>query len=227
MKYKKNFWYILGIVLTFASVLIMSVTMVLMFFGSNIAIIWFFAACPVLVFGVLTSQAVKRRYEEAVACDREPVPMFWHIRYTVLLLREFIASRGLLRVIFTALTCLSVIATLVLGGFCGYYAHERASIKNDSKYIENQIKYEEYYTLWLKAHNEGDKDAAHRFFEIMEAYNSDNAEGRKQIKTYTESLKEFGVWTALSGAVAVFFGTVLTTYMIHKKRRAASHLLSL
>ena len=217
MRYKRNFWYILGVVLSLASAVVMAVTMVIMYFGNNTAIVVFFAACPVLVFGVLTAQSVKRRYEEADELDREPIPMFWHIRYAVLRLREIMASRGVLTVLFTAVTCLSLIATLVLAVICGNSAYKRSKIENNRDYIANNVAYDEYYALWSDSRREGDKESADKYFEIMESYNHNNAKSRQKIKEYSEDIKKYGVWTALSGAVTVFFGSVLASYLIYKK----------
>lgn len=218
MRYKRNFWYILGVALSLASAVTMAVTMVIMYFGNNTAIVVFFAACPVLVAGVLTAQSVKRRYEEADELNREPVPMFWHIRYAVLRLREIIASRGILTILFTLFACISLIITLVLAVICGNFAYKRSKIQNNHDYIANNVAYDEYYALWSDSRREGDKESADKYFEIMESYNLNNAKSRQKIKEYGEELKKYGSWTALSGAVTLFFGTVTVAYFVYRKR---------
>ena len=56
--YKKDKRYIVGAVLTAASLLILAVTFVLMGMGSDKAVVWFYFSLPALVIGSFIMQAV-------------------------------------------------------------------------------------------------------------------------------------------------------------------------
>lgn len=222
MGYKKNFWYISGVILALLSAAVMLVTMIIMYFGSNVAIIVFFAACVPFVTGVLLAGAVKRRYAEAEMSGKEPLPMFYTVRYLFYRLRCLFAEKGVVRVMLTGFTVLSFAITLCFAGFCGHHAYKRHSIETDGNFVNNKVLYEEYYSLWVSARGEGDEEAAHGFFETMEKYNSDNAVMRGMIKKHTEELKKNAAVTVFSGAVTVFFFTLsaVCTVRSKNKRRA-------
>lgn len=219
MGYKKNFWYISGVISALLSAAVMLVTMIIMYFGSNIAIIVFFAACVPFVAGVLLAGAVKRRYAEAEMSGKEPLPMFYTVRYLFCRVRYLFAEKGAVRVILTGLTVLSFAVTLCFAGFCGHYAYKRHSVKTDGTFVNNKVLYEEYYSLWVSARDEGDEETAHIFFETMEKYNSDNARMREEINKYTEELKKNAAVTLLSGAVTVFFFTLSAVCIVKSKRK--------
>lgn len=219
MGYRKNFWYILGVVLALASAVVMAVSMIFMYFGSNPAIVVFFAACPTLVIGIFLSGSVKRRYEDADADGTNPVPMFYTVRYCFYKLRLLVAEKGFWRVAVTALTAVALITTLVFAGLCGSCAYRRYEIKNDAVYTENEVLYNEYHALWLEARNSGDTESAHEYAAVMDKYHLGNAEYRSLMDKYSAELRDHAVKTALFGAVTVFFGSVLALYL-RKKRKA-------
>ncbi len=216
--YRRQFWYITAMILTFLSIIAIVVSMIFMYFGSNASVAWFICSCPVLVFGILTSVSVKKRYEEAIAYDREPVPMFWHIRYVILLLREFIARHGLWRFIFIALTAASLIVTIIFGGICGHYYLERDDIRRNIDYISNNAMYDEYKALWEESYLNGDNESAAKYFEIMEEYQSKNAPGFAQIKEFTKSLNENLIKLSISAIITAFLGVVLIAYILRQRR---------
>ncbi len=219
--YRKQFWYIAGMVLTFLSVAIMLVSMIFMYFGSNVSVAWFICSCPVLVFGILTAVSTKRRYEEAIAFDREPIPMFWHIRYVILLLREFIARHGLWRFIFITLTAISLTVTIVFAGICGHFYLERDDIERNIDYMSNNAVYDEYRALWEESYLSGDNETAGKYFEIMEEYQSKNAPGYAKIIEFTESLNENLLKLGISAAVTAFLGVVMVAYILRQRRLKA------
>ena len=216
--YRKQFWYIASMVLTFLSVAVMLISMLFMYLGNNVAVAWFIVACPVLVFGILTAGAVKKRYEEAIALELEPIPLFWQVRYVILLLREFIARHGLWRFIFIALTSASLIVTIVFGGICGHYYLERDNIKRNIDYISNNAMYDEYKALWEESYLNGDNESAAKYFEIMEEYQSKNAPGFAQIKEFTKSLNENLIKLGISAIITAFLGAVLIAYILRQRR---------
>ncbi len=216
--YRKLFWYIAGMVLTFLSVAVMLVSMIFMYLGSNASVAWFICSCPVLVFGILTAGAVKKRYEEAIALELEPIPMFWHIRYAILLLREFIARHGLLRFIFITLTLTSLIVTIFFAGICGHYYLERDDIERNIDYMSNNTMYNEYKVLWEESYLNGDNESAAKYFEIMEEYQSKNAPSYAQIKEFSESLNENLLKLGVSTIITAFFSAVLIAYILRQRR---------
>lgn len=218
--YRKSFWFITGTALAAISAVIMCVCMFFMYFGNNRAILWFLISAVVFTFGILTAQTVKRRYQEAASLNLEPLPMFWHIRYVILLLREFIANRGLWRLIFIALTCVSLIVTLSFAAISGHFYLERDDIERNIEYLQNQEKYEEYEALWYESrYITGDSEAAENYWTIAQSYHEKNAGGRAQIKVYTDKMNENLIRTGISGIVTLFFGTVLTAYILKKRHQ--------
>ncbi len=216
--YKKQFWYITGLVLTFLSIIVMVVSMIFMYFGSFISVAWFIGACPVIVFGILTSASVKRRYEEAVAYEHEPIPMFWHIRYAILIIREFIIKHGLWRFAFIILTAASLIVTIVFAGICGHYYLERDDIKRNVDYMSNNHSYEQYLALWEESYLNGNYESADEYYKMMEKYQYKNAQSNAQIAKYTKSLHENLIKLGISAAVTVFLGTVFVAYILRMRR---------
>ena len=216
--YRKQFWYIAAMILTFLSIVIMAVSMVFMYLGNNTSVAWFLLACPVLVFGILTTVSVKKRYEEALAYEREPIPMFWHIRYVILLLREFIARHGLWRFIFITLTAISLVVTIVFAGICGHFYLERDDIERNIEDMSNNAVYDEYRALWEESYLNGDLESANKYYEIMEEYQSKNAVSYAQIKEFTESLNENLVKLGISAAVTAFLGAVMIAYILRQRR---------
>ena len=218
--YRKSFWFITGTALALISVVVMCVCMILMYVGNNRAILWFFIFSVVFTFGLLTAQTVKRRYEEAKSLNLEPLPMFWRIRYVFLLLREFIAKRGLWRFIFIALTCISLIVTLTFAVISGHFYLERDDIERNIEYLQNQEKYEEYEALWYESrYITKDDEAAEKYWEIAQSYHDKNADGRAQISVYTEKMNENLIRTGISGIVTLFFGAVMTAYFLKKRNQ--------
>ena len=216
--YRKQFWYVAGMVLTFLSVAVMAVSMIFMYLGSNTSVAWFICACPVLVFGISTAVSAKKRYEEAIAFDREPIPIFWHISYAILLLREFIARHGLWRFIFITLTSASLIVTIVFAGICGHYYLERDDIERNIDYMSNKALYDEYRALWEESYLNGDNETANKYFEIMEEYQSKNAPSYAQIKEFTKSLNENLLKLGISAIVTTFLGVVMVAYILRQRR---------
>lgn len=216
--YRRQFWYITAMILTFLSITVIAVSMIFMYLGSNASVAWFICSCPVLVFGILTAVSVKKRYEEAIAFDREPIPMFWHIRYVILLLREFIARHGLWRFIFIALTAASLIVTIVFAGICGHFYLERDDIERNIEYISNNALYDEYRALWEERYLNGDNESANEYFEIMEEYQSRNAPGYAKIIKFTESLNENLLKLGISATVTAFLGAVMVAYILRQRR---------
>ncbi len=215
--YRRQFWYIVGLALTFLSIIVMAVSMVFMYFGSYPAVAWFMGSCPVLVFGILTSVSVKRRYNEAVAVEKEPIPMFWHIRYLILIIREFISRHGLWRFIFIVISCISLIVTVTFAGICGHYYLERDDIKRNIDYIANDTAYEEYRALWEQSYLANDYQAADEYYQAMEKYHLDNAKSNAEIKILGEKLNENLLKLGISAAVTVFLCTVLVAYISRQR----------
>lgn len=216
MGYRKNIWYIIGAVLFILSALLMAVTMVFMYYGSNMAIVWFFAACPFMVAGWLIMQAVKQRYFDACLTDDDPVPMFWRIRYIWKVLQVVVAHKGLGKVIFASATGLAAAATLTFGVLWGYNVYSRSAVKSDPEFIKNTATYNEYYARWTDARDNGDNDLAHECFNVVEEINRKNYFYRQKIKEYGENAKTYG-------AVAVAFlsatGLMITVYMTYLRRK--------
>ena len=219
MNYKKDIWYILSIILVIISTIVMAVAMGFMYFGNNLAIIWFFAATPIFAIGILTAQSVRRRYEDAEIENGQPLPIFWRIRYALHNLQVLLIEKGLWRLIFATITLIGLIVTTVCGANCGFSAYKRSDIKNSPQYIANEVAYEEYIALYSEAKNNGEEDNAKLYFEIANGYHSGNAKDRMAISEYTGDIKIYGQRAIISGIITLFFGSALTSYTIYKKKK--------
>ncbi len=215
--YRRQFWYIAGLVLTVLSIVVMLVSMFFMYFGSFAAVGWFIGACPVIVFGILTATETKRRYEEAIAEDKAPIPMFWHIRYAVLLVREFISKNGLWRFIFITLTAVSLIVTLAFAGISGHYYLERDDIKRNIDFIAHNSEYDKYRELWEQSYLNGDEATASEYYTVMDEHHTANAKARADIKEYTEKLDKNLLRLSISALITAFMSVVLVAYIIRRK----------
>ncbi len=114
--YKKDKRYIVGAVLTAASLLILAVTFVLMGMGSDKAVVWFYFSLPALVIGSFIMQAVKRMYEKADMDGTKPMPYFYYFKTAVRKMRK----KGIADTVkkgVTALLSTAVLVTLLLYGY--------------------------------------------------------------------------------------------------------------
>ncbi len=220
MRYKKDPWYIAGLVIAAIGVLVLAVTMVFMYYGNDAAIIWCFASMPVLATGILLSQSVKRRYEDADATDGEPLPMFWRIRFGYHNLKVLVITKGLWRVIFTGLTALFLTAALVLGIICGINAWSKNSILKNPEYIKYEQKHAEYMTLYSEARKDNNEELAHEYYLKIEEYEEMNYNSKKYIKSCESTISSLVPWIAVSGILAVLCAAVLSTYVLYKRRLA-------
>ena len=112
LDYKKDVKYIIGVALSAISIVVMVVTFVLMYFGSDASIIWFFVGGFGLVIANFILVAVKRQYE--FFTDEEP--SFWDVaKYNLETTKENFFKRGVAGAIFTSVLIISFIVTVVFG----------------------------------------------------------------------------------------------------------------
>ncbi len=220
MKYKRDPWYIAGLLITAISAVTIAVTMVFMYYGNNMAIIWCFIAMAVLAVGILLSQSVKRRYDEADARDGEPLPMFWRIRFGYHNLKVLVITKGFWRVLFAGLTALGLATTLVLGIICGINTFSKNSILKNPEYINCQQRINEYTELYTQARIDKDEQLAHEYFLKIEEYEKTNYNSEKYIKNCESAINSLIPWIIVSGSLTVFFAAILSAYVIHKRRVA-------
>ncbi len=219
MRYRKSPWYIAGLIIVGIAVAVMLVTMVMMYYGVDAAIVWFFGACPVLLIGYFMVQTTIRRYEDADAIDGEPLPMFWRIRFAYHNLKVRVITQNLWRKIIASLVALSLLIGLILGGVCIYSAFSRKNIKNDPHYKERNVLYNMAMVEWQTARENGDDAKRQESFAEMEAYRNANFEANQQIKEYGETISSCIPWIIFSGASVVFFSTVFYAYVRHQKNK--------
>ncbi len=219
MRYRKSPWYIAGYIILGIAVAVMLVTMVMMYYGVDAAIVWFFGACPVLLIGYFMVHTTVRRYEDADAVDGEPLPMFWRIRFAYHNLKVRVITRNLWRRIIASLVGLSLLCGLVLGGVCAYSAFARRAIKNDPHYKERNVLYNMAMIEWQAARKNGDDVKRQESFAEMEAYKNANFESNQRIKKYGETISSCIPWIVVSGASAIFFSTVFYAYVRYQKNK--------
>ena len=218
MKYKKDPWYIAGLITTLIAAIDFVIDMVLMYFGRDDAIVRSFISMVVLAVGILLSQSVKRRYEEADATDGEPLPMFWRIRFGYHNLKILVITKGLWRVVFAGLTAGFLVATLALGVVCGYNALAKNSILRNPEYKNYTQNVEDLNKQYVEARREGDEKKSHEIYLKIEENEQKLANSKKYIKGCEDTISNLLPWMAVTGAGAIFSGVVFSAYVIHRRR---------
>ncbi len=217
MRYKSDPWYLSGLIVTAISAIIIVVTMVMMYYGSNIAIIICFSAMPFLAIGILLAQSTKRRYEEADLTDGEPLPIFWRIRFAFHNTKYHLSTSRLWRGLFVGLCAFFVAVAVTLSGLCIYWSSREASIKNSKPYIDSVTQYETHYALWQEARKNGDEAAKTAAFDKMQEADETRKTYSAKIKNYKTDVKFTWPWIALNGACAVFCGTMYYVYGVKNR----------
>lgn len=219
MRYRKSPWYIAGLVIVGIAVAVMLVTMVMMYYGVDAAIIWFFGACPVLLIGYFMVQTTIRRYEDADAVDGEPLPMFWRIRFAYHNLKVRVITKNLWRRLIASVIVLFLTATVILSGLCGYWAFAKSAVAKDPEYKTASANYQADYTEWLKLRENGDDAKRQEIFAEMEKEHLTMRKYESQMEKYDANISSALPWIILSGASAIFFGTVYYAYVRYQKNR--------
>ena len=218
MKYKKDPWYIAGLITTAIAVITFIITMVLMYFEHDGAVIWCFTSMVVLTVGLLLSQSVKRRYEEAELANGEPLPMFWRIRFGYHNLKVLVITKGIWRVVFAGFTIGFLAATLVLGVLCGYNALAKNSIIKNPEYKNYTQNVEDLNKQYIEARRDGDEKKSHEIYLKIEENEQKLANSKKYIKGCEDTISNLLPWMAVTGAGAIFSGVVFSAYVIHRRR---------
>ena len=221
MKYREDFWYIAGVVIALVSALVIAVTMIMMYYGNDKAIIWCFGAMPILAVGILTAQSTKRRYEEADATDGEPLPMFWRIRYGFHNTKIYLSTSRKWRRLYIALISLFTAVAVSLSGMCVYWLCKQNSLKNSAAYTDATARYEVYYTEWQQARQSGDEALREQAFAKMREANDITQEISAKIDRCKDDIKFTWPWIAVTGACAVFCGTMYYVYGVKKRENDA------
>lgn len=220
MRYRKSPWYIAGYIVLGIAVTTMVVTMVMMYYGVDAAIIWFFGACPVLLIGYFMVHTTVQRYEDADAADGEPLPMFWRIRFAYHNLKVRVITQNFWRKVIVSIIALFLMAVVVLSGLCGYWVFAKSAVKKDPEYKTASANYQAYYTEWLKLRENGGDDSKRReIFAEMEKEHLTMRKYEVRMEKYDANISSALPWIAFSGASAIFFGTVYYAYMRYKKNR--------
>lgn len=224
MKYREDFWYIAGVVIALVSALVIAVTMVMMYYGNNTAIIICFSAMPFLAIGILLAQSTKRRYEEADLTNGEPLPIFWRIRFAFHNTKYYLSTSRLWRGLFIGLCALFVAVAVTLSGLCIYWSSREAAIKNSKPYIDAITQYDTHYALWQEARKNGDEAAKEEAFDKMQEADEIRKTCSAKIKNYKTDIKLTWPWIVLNGACAVFCGTMYYVYGVKKREDTASKI---
>ena len=219
MRYRKSPWYIAGYIILGIAVATMVVTMVMMYYGNDAAIVWFFGACPVLLIGYFMVHTTVQRYEDADAIDGEPLPMFWRIRFAYHNLKVRVITQNLWRKIIVSVITLFLAAVVVLSGLCGYWAFAKGAVKKDPEYKTASANYQTNYTEWLSARENGDDSKRQEIFTEMEKEHLTMRKHEARMEKYDEKVSSTLPWIIFSGAFALFFGTVFYAYVRYQKSK--------
>lgn len=226
VQYKNDLWYKTGICLIAASATVMSVTFVLMGFGVDGAIIWFFAACPFLVAGFWMIQSIRRKYEKAEITGRKREPMFAFFLDIYNKIYTAVSEKGAAKTVLTAVLSLGLAAVLVCGWLSIYYRYCNNGILKDPKYKELCNKYEICEVEWNYLYNSGYEDAAHDYYVSsgMAGISTDISKFEKLKNEYMRKMKKSDnalvVSLMVEGTLAVMSLTALSVVNDRKKRSA-------
>ncbi len=209
-----------GMIASLAAAAVMLVSMVFMYFGSNAAIVWFFAMCPVLTAGILLCRSVINRYEDADAETGEPLPMFWRIRYGFHNLRVWIISRGLLRAVMTSVTCILLAVTLILGGICLISLYKKGGAENDPYYVRRVAVYDQCYDIWLRNRESETPNRLHQkaSFAVMQDMLTKNSDNLTQIESNTERIETLTPWLIAGGVASAVSAAATVSYVLRSKK---------
>lgn len=201
MSYKKDVLFIIGKIIMLCAIAVMAVTFVLMGFGRDNVIVWFFGACPFLIIGMWIMQGVKRRYMESDALDGSPVPMFNSIRIRYSNFKDKVRTDGALKVFYRLFLWVVSICVVICFLVCGDYYYRRAGQFKDPKYTSGKEKYAASQLEYKAALERNDTEKVQEFLEDMDYY-------RKQYEHFETLEEEFAqkgeLWLKISVSAMLF-----------------------
>ncbi len=152
MEYKKTLGYRIGFGITVLAIVLLIFTFVLMGFGFDGAIPWFFIGCGVLLIGSFIITFVRHSYERKIYDEPS---RFAILKDRISLVRKGFLKRGTLGAVLLTLVVGTTAVTLVMGVKAGVAAYEYAGVKN-AGYEYNFNEYQKYKELRDKAVLEDD-----------------------------------------------------------------------
>ena len=206
MDYKKDIKYIIGAILAAISVLDMVVTLIMMYFGSDPAIIWFFAGGVGLVIANFIIVSVKRRYE--LFTGDEP-SFIDEAKYNLENAKEKLLKRGVLGVVFLSVLIISFIVTAVFGIRTLNTAYDKNGALN-AGYNYNLREAERYKGLMEEQIEKGNLRFAAEFQKNMEKCLE---ESEWYLNYYNEMSEKLEVQIPELITVASINGVVLVAYI--------------
>lgn len=219
MRYRKSPWYIAGYIILGIAVAVMLVTMVMMYYGVDAAIVWFFGACPVLLVGYFMVHTTVRRYEEADSVDGEPLPMFWRIRFAYHNLKVRVITQDFWRKIIGSVIIALLTVAVILSGFCGYWAFAKRAVAKDPEYKTAYTNYQANYAEWQNARENGDDVKRQESFAKMEKEHLIVRKYEVRMEGYDDRISSTWPWIVVAGASAIFFSTVFYAYVSYQKNK--------
>lgn len=226
MQYKNDIWYKAGIGLIIASAGLMAITFILMGFGVDGAIIWFFAACPFLVAGFWIIQSIRQKYEQAEMNGKKREPMFMFVRDIYGRIYSAVSEKGAAKTLLICIISLGLAAVLVCGGSALYYRYCNNGILKDPKYKELSEKYAVCEVEWKFLYSSGEEEAASKYYASsgMEKTLTELSKFEKQKKEYEKNIKRsdnaFIVALIAEGTLAVMSAAAVSVVNGSKKRNS-------
>lgn len=221
MAYKSNVWYKIGLIITLLATAEMSVCFILMGFGNDGAIVWFFLGCVFLVIGFLLMQTIRTRYERAEKRGIEPPPMFSSYIRMWNRMKEESAEKGVFSFLFK-LTLIAVTSvTVILAISYGYFTYAKNGMYNNPEYRNDYAVYETYREKWQNARKGDDPAATHFYYSVMEKHHNDTAIYRKYAGEYEQSRQNTLVWLIIIGTVDIILISVYIILRRINRRKSA------
>ncbi len=151
MGYKKDAKYILGVVIAILSVLLMAVTFVLMGFGSDPAILWFFVGSFGLVLSNFIIVSVKGKYERAFEDEPSNLEI---AKENIQNFKQRLFKRGVFGAAFLGLLVVCFVVTAVVGIKTLNTAYQKSGALN-AGYHYNLRQAEQYEQLRIEQLSKG------------------------------------------------------------------------
>lgn len=216
MNYKDSKLYKFFRVICIISIVLVAVTAVMMAFGNDAAILWFFIGCILMAIGGAATAQIKYRYQVYTEGD---YTLLDRVSDFILGIRDFFLKKGVVGTVAAVLLTVSVLGSFFCAVRAATAAYEYSGAKN-AGYQYNLSEAERYRTLASTAKEDGDEryenycnEMAEKHLKESESYYS-VAEKMKPVKE--ERLKELYAALAVNTATALFY----TGAVLYRKKRS-------
>ena len=207
MYYKDSKWYKIARIILIASVVLVSVSALLMFFGVDAAIIWFFGGCVLLALSSVVIANMKYKSQVYVEGDYTAVD---GVKDFFLKLKTFFVKKGIIGSCLFLLTFCVTVCFVFQGLKTVTSVYEYLGAKN-AGYAYNYREGERLGKLAEEAFLNGDEKYAERCFMLSEKHFAESESYYKSMQKL-KPIKDKNVRTL--GVVAIADASVFIVYLV-------------